>query len=56
MQKHLQTFEFNGYSAAPASTNYFIPAIISVPTGPFNQKRWERLCLTLELANYGKDG
>jgi hypothetical protein len=36
MQKHLQTFEFNGYSAAPASTNYFIPAIISVPTGPFN--------------------
>jgi hypothetical protein len=36
MQKHLQTFEFNGYSAAPASTNYFIPAIISVNTGPFN--------------------
>jgi hypothetical protein len=36
MQKHLQTFEFNGYSAAPASTNYFIPALISVQTGPFN--------------------
>ena len=35
MQKHLQTFEFNGYSAAPASTNYFIPAIISTNTGPF---------------------
>ena len=36
MQKHLQTFEFNGYSTAPASTNYFIPAIISNNTGPFN--------------------
>jgi hypothetical protein len=36
MQKHLQTFEFNGYSAAPASTNYFIPALISTNTGPFN--------------------
>jgi hypothetical protein len=36
MQKHLQTFEFNGYSSAPASTNYFIPTVISVPTGPFN--------------------
>jgi hypothetical protein len=36
MQKHLQTFEFNGYSTAPASTNYFIPTILSVPTGPFN--------------------
>jgi hypothetical protein len=35
MQKHLQTFEFNGYSAAPASTNYFIPAIISENKGPF---------------------
>ena len=36
MQKHLQTFEFNGYSVAPASTNYFIPAAISTNTGPFN--------------------
>jgi trimeric autotransporter adhesin len=35
MQKHLQTFEFNGYSAAPASTNYFIPALISENKGPF---------------------
>jgi hypothetical protein len=36
MQKHLQTFEFNGYTASAASTNYFIPAAISVTTGPFN--------------------
>jgi hypothetical protein len=36
MQKHLQTFEFNGYSSGPASTNYFIPTVISVGTGPFN--------------------
>jgi hypothetical protein len=36
MQKHLQTFEFNGYIASATSTNYFIPAILSVPTGPFN--------------------
>jgi hypothetical protein len=36
MQKHLQTFEFNGYISTAASTNYFIPAIINVPTGPFN--------------------
>jgi hypothetical protein len=36
MQKHLQTFEFNGYISPAASTNYFIPAIISVNTGPFN--------------------
>jgi hypothetical protein len=36
MQKHLQTFEFSGYSSGPASTNYFIPAILSVGTGPFN--------------------
>jgi hypothetical protein len=36
MQKHLQTFEFNGYTVSAASTNYFIPAIINVPTGPFN--------------------
>jgi hypothetical protein len=36
MQKHLQTFEFNGYSAAPASTNYFIPTTIRFDTGPFN--------------------
>ena len=36
MQKHLQTFEFNGYIASAASTNYFIPAIISIQTGPFN--------------------
>jgi hypothetical protein len=35
MQKHLQTFEFNGYSAAPASTNYFIPSAISENKGPF---------------------
>jgi hypothetical protein len=35
MQKHLQTFEFNGYSAAPASTNYFIPSLISENKGPF---------------------
>jgi trimeric autotransporter adhesin len=25
MQKHLQTFEFNGYISSAASTNYFIP-------------------------------
>jgi hypothetical protein len=36
MQKHLQTFEFNGYITSAASTNYFIPAAISVVTGPFN--------------------
>jgi hypothetical protein len=36
MQKHLQTFEFSGYSSGPASTNYFIPTVISVGTGPFN--------------------
>jgi hypothetical protein len=36
MQKHLQTFEFNGYIASAASTNYFIPALISTNTGPFN--------------------
>jgi hypothetical protein len=36
MQKHLQTFEFNGYTASAASTNYFIPAILSNTTGPFN--------------------
>jgi hypothetical protein len=36
MQKHLQTFEFNGYIASAASTNYFIPAAIILPTGPFN--------------------
>jgi hypothetical protein len=36
MQKHLQTFEFNGYISSAASTNYFIPTIINVPTGPFN--------------------
>jgi hypothetical protein len=36
MQKHLQTFEFNGYLTAAASTNYFIPAAISTNTGPFN--------------------
>jgi hypothetical protein len=36
MQKHLQTFEFNGYTASAASTNYFIPAAISINTGPFN--------------------
>jgi hypothetical protein len=36
MQKHLQTFEFNGYLASAASTNYFIPALISTNTGPFN--------------------
>ena len=36
MQKHLQTFEFNGYISSAASTNYFIPAIISINTGPFN--------------------
>jgi hypothetical protein len=36
MQKHLQTFEFNGYISPAASTNYFIPTLISVNTGPFN--------------------
>jgi hypothetical protein len=36
MQKHLQTFEFNGYISSAASTNYFIPAILSNTTGPFN--------------------
>ena len=35
MQKHLQTFEFNGYTVSAASTNYFIPAIISDTRGPF---------------------
>jgi hypothetical protein len=35
MQKHLQTFEFNGYLASAASTNYFIPAAISENKGPF---------------------
>ena len=35
MQKHLQTFEFNGYIPSAASTNYFIPAVISTNTGPF---------------------
>jgi trimeric autotransporter adhesin len=29
MQKHLQTFEFNGYISSAASTNYFIPITIS---------------------------
>ena len=36
MQKHLQTFEFNGYIKPAASTNYFIPAAINTNTGPFN--------------------
>jgi hypothetical protein len=36
MQKHLQTFEFNGYISSAANTNYFIPAILNVTTGPFN--------------------
>jgi hypothetical protein len=36
MQKHLQTFEFNGYISSAASTDYFIPALISTNTGPFN--------------------
>jgi hypothetical protein len=36
MQKHLQTFEFNGYTVSAASTNYFIPAILNNTTGPFN--------------------
>jgi hypothetical protein len=36
MQKHLQTFEFNGYLKPAASTNYFIPAAINTNTGPFN--------------------
>jgi hypothetical protein len=35
MQKHLQTFEFNGYTASAASTNYFIPTLISDNKGPF---------------------
>jgi hypothetical protein len=29
MQKHLQTFEFNGYISSAASTNYFIPITYS---------------------------
>jgi hypothetical protein len=36
MQKHLQTFEFNGYIASAASTNYFIPSSIFENKGPFN--------------------
>jgi hypothetical protein len=36
MQKHLQIFEFNGYTASAASTNYFIPTTILLKTGPFN--------------------
>jgi hypothetical protein len=36
MQKHLQTFEFNGYITSAASTNYFIPASILTNQGPFN--------------------
>jgi hypothetical protein len=36
MQKHLQTFEFNGYISSAASTNYFIPITIANGTGPFN--------------------
>jgi hypothetical protein len=36
MQKHLQTFEFNGYITSAASTNYFIPITIANGTGPFN--------------------
>jgi hypothetical protein len=35
MQKHLQTFEFNGYISSAASTNYFIPTLISENKGPF---------------------
>jgi hypothetical protein len=35
MQKHLQTFEFNGYISPAASTNYFIPTLISDNKGPF---------------------
>jgi hypothetical protein len=36
MQKHLQTFEFNGYISSAASTNYFIPISILENKGPFN--------------------
>jgi hypothetical protein len=36
MQKHLQIFEFNGYTASAASTNYFIPSSILENKGPFN--------------------
>jgi trimeric autotransporter adhesin len=32
MQKHLQTFEFNGFISSAASTNYFIPTTISLKT------------------------
>jgi hypothetical protein len=35
MQKHLQTFEFNGYISSAASTNYFIPTTIFENKGPF---------------------
>jgi hypothetical protein len=34
MQKHLQTFEFNGYLAG-TDTNYYFPSAISTNTGPF---------------------
>jgi hypothetical protein len=34
MQKHLQTFEFNGYLAG-TDTNYYFPSAISNNTGPF---------------------
>jgi hypothetical protein len=35
MQKHLQTFEFNGFISSAASTNYFIPTTIFENKGPF---------------------
>jgi hypothetical protein len=34
MQKHLQTFEFNGYLLG-TNTNYYFPSGISTNTGPF---------------------
>jgi hypothetical protein len=38
MQKHLQTFEFNGYLLG-TDTNYYFPSAISTNTGPFKHDK-----------------